>query len=141
VATVMKPAGLENGQDILTAGYLKDPTNPLYANDKDFHEWKAFMQKYYPNGNTADGFNAYAYAVSTLLVHVLKQCGDDLTRANIMKQAASVKGLQLPMVIEGIKVNTSATDFYPVQAVKMHRFKGETFQPFGEVISAEAPSQ
>jgi branched-chain amino acid transport system substrate-binding protein len=141
VATVMKPAGLENGQDILTAGYLKDPTNPLYANDKDFLEWKAFMQKYYPSGNLADGFNGYAYAVSTLLVHVLKQCGDDLTRTNIMKQAASVKGFQLPMVIEGIKVNTSATDFYPIQAVKMQRFKGESFEPFGEVISAEAPSQ
>ena len=141
VATVMKPAGLENGQDILTAGYLKDPTNPLYANDKDFLEWKAFMQKYYPSGNLADGFNGYAYAVSTLLVHVLKQCGDDLTRTNIMKQAASVKGFQLPMVIEGIKVNTSATDFYPIQAVKMQRFKGESFEPFGEVISAEAQSQ
>ena len=141
VATVMRPAGFENGQGILTAGYLKDPTDPRYANDKDFLEWKAFMQKYYPNGNVADGFNGYAYAVSSLLVHVLKQCGDDLTRANIMKQAASLKDILLPMVIAGIKVNTSATDFYPLQSVQMHRFKGESFEPFGEVISAEAPSQ
>ena len=141
VATVMKPAGFENGQAILTAGYLKDPTDPRYHNDKDFLEWKAFMQKYYPNGNLADGFNGYAYAVSTLLVHVLKQCGDDLTRANIMKQAANIKDLQLPMVIPGIKVNTSPTDFYPIQSVQMHRFKGESFEPFGEVISGEAQSQ
>jgi len=141
VATVMKPAGFENGQAILTAGYLKDPTDPRYHNDKDFLEWKAFMQKYYPNGNLADGFNGYAYAVSTLLVHVLKQCGDDLTRANIMKQAANIKDLQLPMVIPGIKVNTSPTDFYPIQSVQMHRFKGESFEPFGEVISGEVQSQ
>jgi branched-chain amino acid transport system substrate-binding protein len=141
VATVMKPAGFENGQGILTAGYLKDPTDPQYHNDKDFLEWKAFMQKYYPNGNIADGFNGYAYAVSTLLVHVLKQCGDDLTRANIMKQAASLKGVELPMVLPGIKANTSPTDFYPLQSVKMHRFEGESFKPFGEVISAEAPTQ
>jgi len=141
VATVMKPAGFENGQGILTAGYLKDPTDPRYHNDKDYLEWKAFMQKYYPNGNLADGFNGYAYAVSTLLLHVLKQCGDDLTRANIMKQAANIKDLQLPMVIDGIKVNTSPTDFYPVQSVQMHRFKGESFEPFGAVISAETQSQ
>jgi len=141
VATVMKPAGFENGQDILTAGYLKDPTDPRYHNDKDYQEWKAFMQKYYPNGNLADGFNGYAYAVSTLLLHVLKECGDDLTRANIMKQAAHIKDLQLPMVISGIKVNTSPTDFYPIQSVQMHRFKGESFEPFGEVISAETQSQ
>jgi branched-chain amino acid transport system substrate-binding protein len=141
VATVMKPAGLDNGQGILTAGYLKDPTNPLYHNDKDFLEWKAFMQKYYPNGNVADGFNGYGYAVASLLHVVLKQCGDDLTRANIMRQAANLKGVQLPMIIDGIKANTSPTDFYPIQGVKMHRFQGETFQPFGDVISAEAPSQ
>jgi branched-chain amino acid transport system substrate-binding protein len=137
VATVMKPAGFENAQGILTAGYLKDPTDPQYANDKDFLEWKAFMQKYYPNGNLADGSNGYAYAVANLLHVVLKQCGDDLTRANVMKQAASVKDVQLPMVIAGIKANTSATDFYPLQSVKMHRFKGETWEVFGEVISGE----
>jgi branched-chain amino acid transport system substrate-binding protein len=141
VATVLKPAGFESSQDIFTAYYVKDPTDAQWHKDKDYAEWKAFMDKYYPNGNVADGFNAYAYAVSTLLVHVLKQCGDDLTRANIMKQAASVKGLQLPMILEGIKVNTSETDFYPIQAVRLARFKGETWELFGEVISAEAPSQ
>jgi branched-chain amino acid transport system substrate-binding protein len=137
VATVMKPAGFENGQGVLTAYYLKDPTDPQFHKDKDFVAWKEFMQKYYPNGNLADGSNGYAYAVSSLLAHVLKQCGDDLTRANVMKQAANVRGLQLPMVLDGIKANTSPTDFYPLQAVKMARFKGETWELFGEVISGE----
>jgi ABC-type branched-subunit amino acid transport system substrate-binding protein len=141
VATVMKPAGFENDQGILTALYLKDPTDPQYANDKDFLEWKAYMQKYYANGNLLDGSNGYAYAVANLLHGVLKQCGDDLTRANIMKQAANVKNLQLPMVIEGIKVNTSPTDFYPVQSVRLARFKGETWELFGEILSNESSTQ
>jgi branched-chain amino acid transport system substrate-binding protein len=140
VATVMRPAGLENGQGILTAGYLKDPTDPQYHNDKDYLAWKAFMQKYYPNANMADVFTAYAYAVSTLLVETLKQCGDDLTRANVIKQAANIKSLQLPMVLEGVKVNTSPTDFYPLQSVRLARFEGEVFKLFGDVISAEAPT-
>ena len=137
----MKPAGFENGQGIMTALYLKDPTDPQYANDKDFLEWKAFMQKYYPNGNLLDGNNGYAYAVANLLQTVLKQCGDNLTRANIMQQAANVKNLQLPMVIEGIKVNTSPTDFYPIQSVRLARFKGETWDLFGEILSNESSTQ
>ena len=141
VATVMKPAGFENGQGVMTALYLKDPTDPQYANDKDFLEWKAFMQKYYPNGNLLDGNNGYAYAVANLLQTVLKQCGDNLTRANIMQQAANVKNLQLPMVIEGIKVNTSPTDFYPIQSVRLARFKGETWDLFGEILSNESSTQ
>jgi len=141
VATVMKPAGFENGQGIMTALYLKDPTDPQYANDKDFLEWKAFMQKYYPNGNLLDGNNGYAYAVANLLQTVLKQCGDNLTRANIMQQAANVKNLQLPMVIEGIKVNTSPTDFYPIQSVRLARFKGETWDLFGEILSNDGSTQ
>jgi len=141
VATVMKPAGFENGQGVLTAAYLKDPTDPQYANDKEFLAWKAFMQKYYPNGNLADTFNVYAYSVSNLLQIVLKQCGDDLTRANIMKQAASLKNVELPMLLSGIKVNTSATDFYPIQSVRLQRFKGETFELFGDILSNESASQ
>jgi len=141
VATVIKPAGFENGQGIMTALYLKDPTDPQYANDKDFLEWKAFMQKYYPNGNLLDGNNGYAYAVANLLQTVLKQCGDNLTRANIMQQAANVKNLQLPMVIEGIKVNTSPTDFYPIQSVRLARFKGETWDLFGEILSNDGSTQ
>jgi branched-chain amino acid transport system substrate-binding protein len=137
VASVMKPAGFENAQGIITAAYLKDVTDPQYAKDKDFQEWKAFMQKYYPTGNLLDGANASAYAVSNLLTIVLKQSGDDLTRANIMKQAANLKDIQLPMVLEGIKVNTSPSDYYPIQAVRMARFTGESWKLFGDIISNE----
>jgi branched-chain amino acid transport system substrate-binding protein len=140
VGTVMKPAGFENSQGIITAYYLKDPTDPNYAKDKDFLEWKAFMQKYYPAGNLLDASNAYAYSVANLLTTVLKQCGDDLTRANIMKQAANLKDIQLPMVLDGIKVNTSPTDFYPIQSVRMARFKGESWELFGDIISHENAS-
>jgi len=140
VGTVMKPAGFENGQGIITAQYLEDPTDPQYANNKDFLEWKGFMQKYYPTGDLNDASNAYGYAVSNLVQIVLKQCGDDLTRANIMKQAASLKDIQLPMVIDGIKVNTSSTDYYPLQAVRLARFKGETWELFGDIIAHEGAS-
>jgi branched-chain amino acid transport system substrate-binding protein len=140
VATVMKPAGIENAQGIITASYLKDVTDPQYAKDKDFQEWKAFMQNYYPTGNLLDGANASAYAVSNLLTIVLKQCGDDLTRANVMKQAANLRDIQLPMVQDGIKVNTSPTDYYPIQAVRMARFTGESWKLFGDIISHEGAS-
>ena len=99
------------------------------------------MQKYYPTGNLIDSSNAYAYAVSSLLQHVLKQCGDDLTRENVMRQAANVKNLQLPMVLEGIKVNTSPTDFYPLQSVRLARFKGEKWELFGDILSNESSTQ
>jgi branched-chain amino acid transport system substrate-binding protein len=141
IGSVMKPAGFENGQGIITAQYIKDPTDPQYANDKDFLEWKAFMQKYNSNANMADVFTAYAYAVSNLLTVVLKQCGNDLTRANVMKEAANLKGVELPMLLSGIKANTSRTDFYPLQSLRLSRFEGEVFKPFGEIISAEAASQ
>jgi branched-chain amino acid transport system substrate-binding protein len=140
IATVMKPAGFENGQGIITAYYLKDPTDPRFANDKDLQAWKAYMQKYYPNGNLLDTFNGYAYAVANLLHVTLKQCGDDLTRSNVMKQAANLKNIQLPMVLDGIKVNTSPTDFYPIQAVRLAQFKGETWELFGEIIAHEGAS-
>jgi len=141
VGAAIKPAGFENAQGILTAQYLKDPTDPQWQKDKDFLDWKAFMQKYYPTGNLADGNNVYPYAVSSLLVVVLKQCGDDLTRANVMKQAANLKDVELPMVMPGIKVNTSPTDFYPIQSVRMSRFEGETWILFGDILSNEGASQ
>jgi branched-chain amino acid transport system substrate-binding protein len=138
IGTVMKPAGFENAQGILSAHYLKDPTDPQWAKDKDFLEWTEFMKKWYPTGKVQQGENGYAYAVANLMVHVLKQAGDNLTRENVMKQAASVKGLQLPMVQPGIVVNTSPSDFYPIQSVKMQRFKGQTWELFGDIMSNEA---
>ena len=142
VGTVMKPAGFENGQGIITAYYIKDPTDPQYANDKDFLEWKAFMQKYYAERQPGRRLQCLRAMRSRPCWYVvLKQCGDDLTRDNVMKQAANIKGVQLPMVLDGIKANTSPTDFYPIQSVRLPRFKGETFELFGDIISAEAASQ
>jgi branched-chain amino acid transport system substrate-binding protein len=141
VGAVLKPAGYDNSQGLITALYLKDPTDKQWQNAKDFLEWKAFMDKYIPNGDLTNGNHVYGYAVANLMVTVLKQCGDDLTRANVMKQAASLKNLELPLLLPGIKVNTSATDFYPVQSVQLARFKGETWERFGEILSNESQSQ
>ena len=141
VGTVMKPAGLDNSQGIITALYLKDPTDKQWESSKDFQDWKAFMGKHLPNGNLSDGSHVYGYAVANLMAIVLKQCGDDLSRANVMRQAASLKGVEIPLLLPGIKVNTSPTDFYPIQSVQLARFKGETWERFGEILSNEAQSQ
>ncbi|MDP1749689.1 MAG: ABC transporter substrate-binding protein [Reyranella sp.] len=138
VTSVLKPAGFENSQGIITAAYLKDPTDTQWATSPDFIEWKAWMAKYHPTGNASDSFNAYAYAVSATMHDCLKRCGDDLTRANLMKQAASMKDLVVPMLLPGIKINTSPTDFYPIQSVRLQRFKGETWELFGDVLSNES---
>ncbi|MBI3199876.1 MAG: ABC transporter substrate-binding protein [Rhodospirillales bacterium] len=138
VTSVLKPAGLENSQGIITAAYLKDPTDTQWATAPDFIEWKAWMAKYHPTGNASDSFNAYAYAVTATMHECLKRCGDELTRANLMKQAASMKNLVVPMLLPGIKINTSPTDFYPIQSVRLQRFKGETWELFGEVLSNES---
>jgi branched-chain amino acid transport system substrate-binding protein len=134
-------AGLENAQGIITAAFIKDPTDRQWAQSPDFVEWKLFMDKYYPAGSLAQFENAYAYAAAGVLVHVLKQCGDDLTRTNIMRQAASLRGVELPMLLPGIRINTSPSDYFPIQSVRLQRFKGETWELFGEVLSNEAESQ
>ena len=126
----MKPAGFEAGQGILTAAYIKDPTDPQWAKNADMIAWNEFMDKYYPGGGKKSTFPAYAYSVTSTLVEVLKRAGDDLTRENVMKQAASLKGLEIPLLVPGIKINTSPNDFYPIQSVKLSRFKGETFELF-----------
>jgi branched-chain amino acid transport system substrate-binding protein len=141
VGAVMKPAGFENGQGILTAAYIKDPTDPQWAKSPDMIAWNQFMDKYLPQGDKKSAFHAYGYAVTASLVEVLKKCGDDLTRENVMKQAASLKNAEVPLLLPGIKLNTSATDFYPIQSVQMARFEGEIFKLFGDVISAESQSQ
>jgi branched-chain amino acid transport system substrate-binding protein len=141
VGSVMKPAGLDASQGLITALYLKDPTDKQWESSKDFQDWKTFMAKYMPSGDLSNGNHVFGYAVANLMVQVLKQAGDDLTRANIMKQAANIKGLELPLLLPGIKINTSATDFYPIQSVQLARFKGDTWERFGEVLSNEAASQ
>src|SRR5262245_3336751 len=141
VGSVMKPAGLDASQGIITAQYLKDATDPQWKAAPDMIEWNKFMDKYMPQGDKSSSFHSYGFAVSATMAQVLKQCGDNLTRENVMKQAASLKGFENPMLLTGIKVNTSATDFYPIQAVQLSRFEGESWKVFGEVLSNEGASQ
>jgi len=138
VASTLKPAGLDNSKGIITAAYLKDPTDSQWATAPDFLEWKAWMEKYLPQGNMSDASYTYAYSVSATMRHVLTECGNELTRANLMKQAASMKDLVVPILLPGIKINTSPTDFYPIQSVQLARFDGETWKLFGEVLSSES---
>jgi branched-chain amino acid transport system substrate-binding protein len=138
VGAVMKPAGFENSQDIISSAYLKDPTDPQWKNDAGMKAWNEFLDKYYPEANRADGGVIFGYTVAQGLVQVLKQCGDDLTRANVMKQAASLKDLELGGLLPGIKVNTSPTDFAPISQLQLMKFKGDTWELFGDVLNGEA---
>jgi branched-chain amino acid transport system substrate-binding protein len=133
LGTVLKPAGLEASRGLITALYMKEITDPQWKNDKGFQDWQAWMKKYYPEGAMDDQANAYAYNVAILLTHTLKQCGNDLSRENIMRQAASLKNVELPMLLPGIKVNTSATDFAPIEQEQLAKFDGERWVLFGEM--------
>jgi branched-chain amino acid transport system substrate-binding protein len=137
IGSVMKPAGFEHSQDIISSNYLKDPTDSQWKNDAGMKAWNEFLDKYYPEANRADLSVMYAYTVAQGLVHVLKACGDNLTRENIMKQAASIRDLELGGLLPGVKVNTSATDFAPISQLQLMKFKGETWERFGDIISGD----
>jgi branched-chain amino acid transport system substrate-binding protein len=137
IGSVITPAGMENAQGIISSNYLKDPTDPQWKNDAGMKAWHEFLDKYFPEANRSDASVMYAYTVTQGIVHVLKACGDNLTRENIMKQAASVKDLELGGLLPGIKVNTSATDFAPLAQLRLMRFKGDTWDLFGDIISAD----
>jgi len=134
VGSVLTPAGLEKSVGLVTVAYLKDATDATWANDPPMKEYFAFLKKYYPDANPADASNVYGYSAAQTLVHVLKQCGDNLTRENVMRQAASLKDLQLPLARPGILINTSATDFHPFKALQLQRFDGKQWNAFGGVI-------
>jgi branched-chain amino acid transport system substrate-binding protein len=134
VGSVLKPAGLENAKGIYSSYYLKDATDPQWKNDPGQKEWTAFMDKYFPDGDKTSSFTVYGYTVAQTLAQVLKQCGDNLTRENVMKQAASLD-LDLGMLLPGIKIKTSATDFYPIEQMQMQQFDGERWVPIGDVMS------
>ena len=138
VASVMKPAGYDNSQGIITAAYLKDPTDKQWDNDADMKAWHAFMDKNMPGANTGDANYTFAYSVATLMLETLKKCGDNLTRENIMKQAANFQKAPLPILLPGITISTSPTDYYPIQAVQLSRFKCESWELFGDVMHAES---
>jgi branched-chain amino acid transport system substrate-binding protein len=136
LSTVLKPAGLEASKGLITALYMKEVTDPKWRNDKGYLDWVAWMKKYYPEGKLDDQANGYAYNVAILMTHVLKQCGNDLSRENIVRQAANIKNLELPLLIPGIKVNTSPTDFAPIEQEQLARFDGEKWAEFGEIFDA-----
>jgi branched-chain amino acid transport system substrate-binding protein len=137
VGAALKPAGLENAKDIVTDFYIKDPTDPQWKDDPGYQQWVAFMDKYYPEGDKTDAGNVYGPSNAATVVQVLKQCGDDLTRENVMSKAASLHDFTVPMLLPGIKINTNPTDFAPIKQIQMARFDGERWQLFGPVISGE----
>ncbi|HEX9432249.1 MAG TPA: ABC transporter substrate-binding protein [Burkholderiales bacterium] len=137
VGSVLTPAGLDKSVGLITAAYLKEATDARWANDPGLKPWREFMQKYLPDGNIADNFNIYGYTVAATLHQVLKQAGDELTRENVMKQAANVKNLRLDTLLPGIVVNTSADDYAPLEAVQLQRFNGKQWELFGDVMSSQ----
>jgi branched-chain amino acid transport system substrate-binding protein len=137
IGSVLRPAGFEKSQDIVSAAYLKDVSDPQWENDPGMKAFLEFMTKDFPDGDKLENSVVVAYGVSQTLVQVLKQCGDNLTRENIMKEAANLKDFRTEMLLPGIKINTSATDFAPISQLQLQRFKGEKWELFGDVISAD----
>lgn len=138
VGTVMNPAGPENAVGMLSTEYLKDPTDPTWNNDAGMKGFKAFMAKYLPGTDVKDSSYVYGYTLSYGLRHVLETCKGDFSRENIMKQAANIRDLEIPIVLPGIKVHTSPTDFRPIKAMQLARWDGKTWVLFGEVIAGVA---
>ena len=137
VGSVLQPAGFENAQGLLSAAYAKDGADPQWDNDPGMKKWSAFIDKYMPGANRSDGNLVYGYGVAQTLVQTLKQCGDDLTRANVMKQAATLKDFTTDTLLPGVTINTSATDFAPLSQLQMMQFKGEKWEQFGDIISGD----
>ena len=137
VGSVLKPAGFENAQGLLSAAYAKDASDPQWQSDPGMQKFFAFLDKYYPEGDRLNSSVVYGYGAAQTLAKILEMCGDDLTRANIMKQAANLKDFTPDTLLPGVKINTSATDFAPIEQLQMMRFSGEKWDLFGEVISGE----
>ena len=137
VGSVIKPAGYENSQGIISAAYLKDVSDPQWDNDAGMKAFLDFLAKDFPEGDKLDGSVMVGYGVAQTLVQVLKQCGDNLTRENIMKQAASLKDFRTEVLLPGIKINTSPTDFAPISQLQLMKFKGEKWENFGDIISGD----
>jgi len=136
VGAVLKPAGVENAKGIMSAAYLKDPTDPTWRNDRATKEWEAFIDKHVPGADKTSTFTVYGYLLAQTMVRVLEQCGDELTRENIMRQAASLD-FDLGMLLPGIRIKTAPNDYYPIEQMQMTRFNGEYTELFGPVLSGE----
>jgi branched-chain amino acid transport system substrate-binding protein len=137
VGGVLKPAGLENAKGILSTGYLKDAQDPQWKDDQGMKDWNAFMDKYMPDGDKTSSFTTYGYSVADSLARVLEAAGDDLTRENVMKQAASMKDVVLPLFLPGMSMNTSETDYFPIEQMQIMKFDGERWNYIGEVIAGD----
>jgi branched-chain amino acid transport system substrate-binding protein len=137
VGSVIKPAGFENAQGIISAAYAKDGADPQWDNDPNMKKFYAFLAKDFPEGNKLDGSVVYGYGAAQTLVKVLQMCGDNLTRENVMRQAASLKDFEPDTMLPGVKLNTSATDFAPISQLQLQRFKGEKWDLFGDVMSGD----
>jgi branched-chain amino acid transport system substrate-binding protein len=135
VGSVLTPAGLENSTGVISMQYVKDPTDREFANEPATNEWRAWMKKYYPEGNVTDAFNVVGHAMAETLTIILKACGDSLTRENFMRQAASMKDVRLQMALPGITLSTSPTDFAPFQSMQIVRFDGKQWAKFGDLVS------
>ena len=138
IGSVLTPAGLDNSKNIISAAYLKDVTDPQWKDDAGIKEFDAFLTKYFPEGNRIDSSVMFGWGVSQTMIQVLKQAGDNLTRQNIMKEAANLKNLELGALLPGIKINTSPTDFAPISAIQLQKFDGKTWIRFGDVMSSDA---
>ncbi len=135
VGGTLKPAGLDKSVGILSVSFLKDPNDPQWDNDAGMKEWRAWMDKYYPDGDRSDGANIYGYLIAQTLMQVLKQCGNDLSRENIMHEAANLRDLELPLLLPGIRINTSPTDYRPVKMMQPMRFNGHNWELFGSPLA------
>jgi branched-chain amino acid transport system substrate-binding protein len=136
ISSVLTAAGLDNSKGIISTAYIKDPADPQFADDDEMKWYLAFMKKYYPDGDVNDPQNEIGVSIGATFVQVLKQCGNDLTRENLLKQANSIKDLQLPLLLPGIRLNTSTEDHYPIEQLQLVKFDGKTWVRFGEVLSS-----
>jgi len=135
VSLTLEPAGLDNSVGIVSVGFLKDPNTPDWRDDPAVKDWRAWMDKYFPEGDKRDVANIYAYLAAQTMVQVLRQCGNDLSRENVMRQAANLHDLALPLLLPGIRINTSPTDYRPVKQLQPMRFNGRNWELFGTMIS------
>ena len=135
VGSVITPAGADNATGLISAAYLKDPTDEAWKDDAGMKQWRAFMAKYMPGADLTDGGTVFGYGVAMCLWQVLKQCGEDFSRANIMKQAANLKDVEIPVLLPGIKVNTSPTNFHPIRQMQLQKWDGKSWRLFGQVLN------
>jgi ABC-type branched-subunit amino acid transport system substrate-binding protein len=136
IAGVLTPAGLEKSVGLVSGAYLKDPNDKQWEGDPGVQAYRAWMAEFYKDADPGNILNVYGYSIAQTLVHVLEKCGDDLTRENLVKQATSIRDLQLPMLVPGIKINTSPDDYFPIKAQRLQRFDGKQWVPFGEVVGS-----